>query len=51
MPAPMVFFDIAGPDDEVLRSFYASVFDWELDDAGQFSVSVANPMAAIAETR
>ena len=46
MPAPIVFFDIAGPDDEALRTFYATVFDWKLDDSGQFSVSVMNPIDA-----
>ena len=28
MPAPIVFFDIAGPDSAKLRSFYQTVFDW-----------------------
>jgi predicted enzyme related to lactoylglutathione lyase len=32
MPAPIVFFDIAGPDAAKLRSFYAEVFDWGIDD-------------------
>lgn len=44
MPRPIVFFDIAGPDDAALKSFYASVFDWELDEAGQFGVPVATPI-------
>lgn len=41
---PIVFFDIAGPDDEALRNFYSSVFGWEIDQAGQFSVSIASPI-------
>lgn len=32
MGAPIVFFDIAGPDSVKLREFYAGVFDWKIDD-------------------
>jgi len=28
MAAPIVFFDIAGPDLAAQRDFYAQVFDW-----------------------
>lgn len=28
MPAPIVYFELAGPDPGALRRFYASVFDW-----------------------
>lgn len=45
MPNPIVFFDIAGPDDEKLKHFYASVFDWDLDSSGKFAVPVATPMS------
>ena len=31
MPSPIVFLDVAGPDAERLRAFYAAVFDWQLD--------------------
>jgi predicted enzyme related to lactoylglutathione lyase len=31
MPAPIVFFDIAGPDATKLHAFYASVFGWSID--------------------
>lgn len=41
MTQPVVFFDIAGPDDEALKSFYSSVLGWQIDQAGQFSVSIA----------
>ena len=44
MALPIVFFDIAGPDDVTLRNFYSSIFGWELDQAGQFSVPVASPI-------
>jgi predicted enzyme related to lactoylglutathione lyase len=29
-PAPLVFFDIAGPDAARLRGFYAGVFGWSI---------------------
>jgi predicted enzyme related to lactoylglutathione lyase len=44
MAHPIVFFDIAGPDDAALKSFYSSVFGWESDEAGQFGVPVASPI-------
>lgn len=46
MTAPVVFFDIAGPDDTVLKQFYASVFGWNANSSGQFSVSVSSPVDA-----
>ena len=46
MAAPIVFFDIAGPDDDALKSFYATAFDWDVDSSGQFSVSVMSPIDA-----
>ncbi len=44
MTQPIVFFDIAGTDDEALKNFYSSVFDWEIDETGQFSVPVTTPI-------
>ncbi len=44
MAQAIVFFDIAGPDDAALKTFYSSVFGWELDQAGQFDVPVATPI-------
>ena len=41
-----MFFDIAGPDDEVLRKFYADVFRWEPDVTGQYRIPVTSPMSA-----
>jgi predicted enzyme related to lactoylglutathione lyase len=41
MPAaPIVFFDIAGPDLAVQRKFYADVFGWESAPTGHVSASV-----------
>jgi predicted enzyme related to lactoylglutathione lyase len=31
MSAPIVYFEIAGPDGAGLRSFFESVFGWEID--------------------
>jgi predicted enzyme related to lactoylglutathione lyase len=42
--AHIVFFDIAGPEAEVLRSFYSAVFDWEFDGDLKLSVPVTNPL-------
>ncbi len=33
-PAPIVFFDIAGPDQDKQRAFYAGVFGWTVDPSG-----------------
>jgi predicted enzyme related to lactoylglutathione lyase len=33
MAAPIVFFDIAGPDAAKLKSFYSGVFGWNIDAA------------------
>jgi predicted enzyme related to lactoylglutathione lyase len=31
MPAPIVFFDIAGPDAAQLKGFYSDIFGWAID--------------------
>lgn len=46
MGQPIVFFDIAGPDDRALQEFYSSVFDWEIDQSGQFRVPIMAPIDA-----
>ena len=46
MSAPIVFFDIAGPDSEALRTFYSRLFEWESDGAGQFVLNVDAPLRA-----
>lgn len=33
-PAPIVFFDIAGPDMDKQRAFYAGVFGWSIGPTG-----------------
>ncbi len=42
MTFPVVFIDFAGPDDAALSSFYASVFQWDVDHQGKFAVSVSS---------
>ena len=44
MTFPLVFMDFAGPDDAALGSFYASVFQWDVDDQGRFAVSASGPI-------
>lgn len=46
MPQPVVFFDIAGPDDTVLKAFYAALFDWEQAESGNYSIPVHSPIEA-----
>lgn len=37
MSAPIVFFDLAGPDEPALRKFYEDVFDWPCGRPGNFA--------------
>ena len=43
MSAPIVFFDIAGPDNKLLIDFYSEIFDWSIGPVGNFSTGVASP--------
>ena len=42
MPAPIVFFDIAGPDSAALAKFYREVFGWDIGAMGNISVTVGS---------
>jgi len=42
-PAPIVFFDIAGPADAKLSAFYKECFGWEAGPTGSLSVPVNGP--------
>jgi uncharacterized protein len=44
--APIVFFDIAGPDAARLRQFYQAVFGWEASAGGNFTTPVVSPLPA-----
>ena len=46
MAAPIVFFDIAGPDAPGLGGFYSRVFGWDSGQDGQFQVDVVTPLGA-----
>jgi predicted enzyme related to lactoylglutathione lyase len=40
MSAPIVYFEVAGPEGERLRDFYSAVFGWEID--GNSTISPAS---------
>ena len=44
--APIVFFDIAGPDAAKLNRFYAEVFGWGIGPTGTFETTVTAPLGA-----
>ena len=44
--APIVFFDIAGPDSALLRRFYSEVFAWDIAEDGRLATSVVSPLSA-----
>jgi uncharacterized protein len=44
--APVVFFDIAGPDLAKQRAFYNAVFGWEIAPGGAFTVKAAPQLSA-----
>src|SRR5438128_2346015 len=44
--APIVFFDIAGPDSAGLQRFYADVFGWKIAKDGGFTTKVESPLPA-----
>ena len=46
MSAPLVFFDIAGPDSGAMRRFYRDVFDWDVSPQGGITIQVTAPIDA-----
>ena len=46
MSAPIVYFDIAGPDDKEQIAFYQQVFGWMAGAGGVVSVPVGGAMLA-----
>lgn len=44
MPAPIVFFDIAGPDLKSQAAFYRAIFGWDVGPDGRFSAPVVSPL-------
>jgi hypothetical protein len=47
MPAPIVFFDIAGPDLQKQKAFYEGVFGWTVSEEGHLNTPVAAPLPGI----
>lgn len=47
MSAPIVFFDIAGPDLASQRHFYREVFGWESGPGGSITVSTPAPLPGL----
>jgi uncharacterized protein len=47
MPAPIVFFDIAGPDSHQLGEFYSSMFDWDIGADGSLTTPVVSPSVTV----
>jgi len=45
-PAPIVFFDIAGPDAAKQTAFYRDVFGWASGPGGTLSIPVGGPVLA-----
>ncbi len=45
-PAPIVFFDIAGPDMARQATFYRAVFDWNIGPDGRFTPPAAPSLQA-----
>jgi len=41
MGAPIVYFEIAGPDSAQLKTFYSSVFGWSVDSSSTISTESA----------
>jgi uncharacterized protein len=48
-PAPIVFFDIAGPESANLKEFYSKMFAWRADSAanGNWSIPVTTPLQGV----
>lgn len=45
MSAPIVFLDIAGPDQVSLQTFYSTLFGWDAGGA-DFTIPVGTPLSA-----
>ncbi|MCC0025167.1 MAG: hypothetical protein H6874_13220 [Hyphomicrobiaceae bacterium] len=49
-PAPIVFFDIAGPDLAAQVDFYSKVFNWDIAPTGQVAVPVTTTTSGLLGT-
>ncbi len=46
MSRPIVFIDIAGPDEAGLRRFYSTIFDWGCEAPGSFQPGNSETLGA-----
>jgi predicted enzyme related to lactoylglutathione lyase len=55
MTSPIVHFEIAGPDDEVLHRFYTSLFGWPINAMGPgyalIETTAGSPNGAVREAQ
>ncbi len=49
MGAPIVYFEVAGPDADQLRNFYTSVFGWDIDDSRNITSTSAGIKGGIRQ--
>ena len=50
MAAPIVFFDIAGPDSAAQAAFYSGVFGWDVGPGGAVEVETRAPLQGTLRT-
>ncbi len=50
MNAPIVFFDIAGPDAAAQDRFYRGAFGWDVGPGGSLTVAAQNPLMGLLRT-
>jgi predicted enzyme related to lactoylglutathione lyase len=48
--APIVFFDIAGPDARGQEAFYRGAFGWAVGPGGTLEVAAQNPLRGLLRT-
>jgi hypothetical protein len=49
MGAPIVYFEVAGPDGEALQSFYSNVFQWDINAQRTISAATAGIRGGIRQ--
>ena len=49
MPAPIVYFEVAGPDGAALQAFYAKVFEWDINAQRTISLATAGIRGGIRQ--
>ena len=49
MSAPIVYFEVAGPDGAALQTFYSSVFQWDINAQRSISLATAGIRGGIRQ--